>query len=628
VEDSVSEPRLSILLATVDPSLAWLVQQAIDRLSGVDIVLLQADSLDSAERRTKEGGIHAVVLEHALLDGDPVAALIRLRAAAADLPLLIAGGDEEPLLEGWLRNDCRADQLTADELGPRSMSRFLAAASRPRSTDTTVPESPTVSFDGIVQLDGETIAGANEIFARLVGCTAAELAGRTLDTFLAPDSRAAIDAMRMGEGGTSLEVTLQRADGSRFPAEVLAGTADHSPRTLAVRDLSTRRLWETSLHELRERYRSLLSQFPAATWEADLSGVARFIEERRREGVSDLPAWFEGHPEAVTLCAAEACWLAANEEAVSFLGAASVHELVSSPGTFGALGDGPTFATAVSRLAGGETSFDIESTQRIGTGEMIPVRLRVGVAPGYHGSLARIFVSIVDRRPDLQREESVREAEARAAEAAAAAAEAASRTAGAESRAAELGEQLRRTEEELHRAQMRLHETRQEADRAAQQLEEVEQALEISAQRLEEAERHAERRLLDATSQVTRLTATYQALVRSVPIPVIVCSAEGTVDAWNAAAEKLFGWSAEAVIGTFNPTIQAGERERYLQALQLRIAAGETREIESLARVTSTGTALDLKLSCVPLVGPEGEALGEVSSVLAARPARPVSVTA
>jgi hypothetical protein len=31
---------------------------------------------------------------------------------------------------------------------------------------------------------------------------------------------------------------------------------------------------------------------------------------------------------------------------------------------------------------------------------------------------------------------------------------------------------------------------------------------------------------------------------------------------------------------------------------------------------------IDLKLSCVPLVGPAGEALGEVASVLAARPAR------
>jgi PAS domain S-box-containing protein len=258
---------------------------------------------------------------------------------------------------------------------------------------------------------------------------------------------------------------------------------------------------------------------------------------------------------------------------------------------------------------------------------------------GYNGSLARVFVAVEDLRPARRAEERVGEAEARVEEARAEAAEAASRAGGLEIRLGEAEEQLRRTEEELHALQLRQHEARQEAGRLQAQLEEVEQGLEESAQRIEEAQQRcaeearramlaaqdrefAEERLEGATKRLAELTAAYQALVRSIPIPVIACDAAGTVTAWNAAAERLFGWSAEDAVGTFNPTVTDEQRDGYRRELRARIESGATRDIEVAGRLTRTGTRLDLKLSCVPLVGPAGEALGEVASVLAARPAR------
>ncbi len=227
------------------------------------------------------------------------------------------------------------------------------------------------------------------------------------------------------------------------------------------------------------------------------------------------------------------------------------------------------------------------------------------------------------------------------AEARAEATEAAARTGGMEIRLGEAEEQLRRTEEELHAVQLRQHEARQETERLHAQLAEIEQAIEDSAHRTDEAERRcaeearratlaaqdrefAEERLENATARLSELTAAYQALVRSVPIPVIACDAAGTVTAWNAAAERLFGWTAADVIGTFNPTIADEQRDTYRRELRSRIESGATRELEVSGRVTRPGARVDLKLSCVPLLGPAGEVLGEVASVLAARPARAV----
>ncbi len=535
----MSNPRLPVLLAAVDPSLVWLVQQAIERLPAHDLPLTQVEGLETAIERASGDSYGLVIVEHALLDGEPTTALARLRAAAPGVPLVIAGGDEEPLIESWMQDDPQVEHLTIDELDPRAMERIVRGTAR-------------------------AAAGAG-----------------------------------------------------------------------------SRRLLETTLRDARQRYRSLLSHASTPLWESDLSGVARFVEARRREGVTDLRGWFDEHPEAVALCAEEIQPVAVNDAAQAFYGAASADELTRTMDPYAGFGDAANFVDAVAHLAAGDGAFELECVQRTTLGEPRPVRLRVTTPAGYNGSLARVFVAVEDLRPAQRAEERIRDAETRVAEARAEATEAAARTGGMEIRLGEAEEQLRRTEEELHAVQLRQHEARQEAERLRAQLAEIEQATEQSAQRTDEAERRcaeesrratlaaqdrefAEERLENVTARLSELTAAYQALVRSVPIPVIVCDATGTVTAWNAAAERLFGWTVEDTIGTFNPTVPDDQRDAYRRELRSRIESGATREIEVSGRVTRLGTRVDLKLSCVPLVGSAGEVLGEVASVLAARPARAV----
>jgi PAS domain S-box-containing protein len=531
----VSNPRLSVLLASVDPSLAFLVQKALGQLTSLDLPLMQTDGLEAAIERVSTGDLDLVIVEHGLLDGEPAAALARLRAAAPGVPLVIAGGDVEPLLDSWTQGDPLVEHLPAEELSARAVARLTRAAAR-----------------------------------------------------------------------TAAMVHAQR-------------------------------LYESALREARQRQRTLLAHSATPTWELDLSGLARFVETRQQEGVTDLGAWLEQNPEAVTICAGEIQTLAVNEAALAFYGSASADELERA--TWSSFGDRGTFTAALLHLTNGTDRFELETTLQTLAGEPRPVRLHVSAPAGYHGSWARIFVGIEDLRPARRADERLREAEARVAEARAEAAQARSRADGTEIRLGEMEEQLRRSEEELHALQLRQHETRQELERLRGQLAEIEQGLETSAERVAEAEQrcaeearramlaaqdreYAEERLEAASRRATELTVTYQALVRSIPIPVIACDATGTVTGWNAAAEKLFGWSAEDAIGNFDPTVSDEQRDDYRRELRARLEAGATREVEVVGRRTRAGKRIDLKLSCVPLVGPTGEALGEVASVLAARPAR------
>jgi PAS domain S-box-containing protein len=533
----VSNPRLPVLLATVDPSLAWLVQQALEQLPTLDLPLTRVDGLEPAIAGASGNGYGLVIVEHALLDGEPVAALARLRTAAPGVPLVIAGGDEEPLIESWVHEDPHVEHLTIDELDVRAMSRIVRGTAR------------------------------------------------------------------------------------------------------AAAAAASRRLYEATLRDARERYRSLLSHSAAPTWESDLSGVAHFLEARRREGLTDLRSWLQEHPEAVELCADEVQHVAVNDAALAFYGSTSADELAQAFGAWAGFGDRTTFAEAVARFAAGDVPFELETVQRTIAGEPRPVQLHVTAPAGYNGSLARVFVAVEDLRREQRANERVRDAEARVAEARAEAAEAASHAGGLEIRLGEAEERLWRAEEELHAVQLREHEARQEAERLRAQLAEVEQGLEESAQRIDETERRcaeesrratlaaqdrefAEERLEGVTTRLSELTAAYQALVRSIPIPVIAYDAAATVTAWNAAAERLFGWSAEDALGSFDPTVAVEQRDTHRRELRARIESGIAREIEVPGRLTRTGARVDLKLSCVPLVGLAGEALGEVSSVLAARPAR------
>lgn len=60
--------------------------------------------------------------------------------------------------------------------------------------------------------------------------------------------------------------------------------------------------------------------------------------------------------------------------------------------------------------------------------------------------------------------------------------------------------------------------------------------------------KHAEERL-QATNQ------TLQALVQASPLAITVLDRQGRVKLWNPAAERLFGWSREEVLGRFLPTV-------------------------------------------------------------------------
>jgi diguanylate cyclase (GGDEF)-like protein/PAS domain S-box-containing protein len=111
--------------------------------------------------------------------------------------------------------------------------------------------------------------------------------------------------------------------------------------------------------------------------------------------------------------------------------------------------------------------------------------------------------------------------------------------------------------------------------------------------------------------RVVRLTTErLSAIVESAPLPIVSFDRAGDVETWNAAAERVLGWSGESIIGRPFPSgagIVSGEAIAGLVADGVRLEG-----IEMLGE-SADGTLLDFSVWAAPLRDETDEVVGAVA---------------
>ncbi len=115
-------------------------------------------------------------------------------------------------------------------------------------------------------------------------------------------------------------------------------------------------------------------------------------------------------------------------------------------------------------------------------------------------------------------------------------------------------------------------------------------------------QKFAEEELLAANEKL-------RAVFDAAPVAVISLDPEGRVLSWNAAAERMLGWSEEEVIGVQLPTVSEDQREEFRQ-LQERVIKGELLVGVELRRQKRDGTPVELAVYAAPLYGTDGAVAG------------------
>jgi PAS domain S-box-containing protein len=90
------------------------------------------------------------------------------------------------------------------------------------------------------------------------------------------------------------------------------------------------------------------------------------------------------------------------------------------------------------------------------------------------------------------------------------------------------------------------------------------------------------------------------AIVDSSPLPILVFTPDGKITLWNPAAERVFGWRADEVLGRPLPFIPEDKREEH-RAMRARDLEGQRYIEREIVRQRKDGGRIELRVSTAPL---------------------------
>ena len=149
----------------------------------------------------------------------------------------------------------------------------------------------------------------------------------------------------------SLLLLLQREAGAK-------ARLSHAEQQL---QLSRRELEALSALEQSElRYRELFQKAPVGLWEEDFTEALKLVKQLQDEGVDDLLAYFEAHPDKLREVAARVRIIDVNTAALALHGATSRDELLGALKQIFNDNSYQLFGQEIAALAAGEESFRFE----------------------------------------------------------------------------------------------------------------------------------------------------------------------------------------------------------------------------------------------------------------------------
>jgi PAS domain S-box-containing protein len=118
--------------------------------------------------------------------------------------------------------------------------------------------------------------------------------------------------------------------------------------------------------------------------------------------------------------------------------------------------------------------------------------------------------------------------------------------------------------------------------------------------------------MVDVTGQMiaTEATARLAAIVDSSDDAIVGKLLDGTVTSWNRAAERLFGWRAEEMVGNSISRIVPPERRDDLASILSRLGRGEKIDHHETIRMRADGSRIDVSISVSPIYDQQGTIIG------------------
>ncbi len=118
-----------------------------------------------------------------------------------------------------------------------------------------------------------------------------------------------------------------------------------------------------------------------------------------------------------------------------------------------------------------------------------------------------------------------------------------------------------------------------------------------------------ERRVELRTAELKETTERLEAITEASPLGIWTCDLDGTVTFWNRAAERLYGWQRDEVIGKPLLTVPDEHRLQFLEETEKALPGERVVDLEA-KRITKSGKLVDVSFSIAQLPAATGGAAG------------------
>jgi PAS domain S-box-containing protein len=169
--------------------------------------------------------------------------------------------------------------------------------------------------------------------------------------------------------------------------------------------------FEEALSESEVRYRQIFESSPVSLWEEDFSEGKKYLDDLRASGVSDFPAYFRDHPEAVRHCAGLVRIIDVNKATLDLLGACDKGELQAGLSRIFIQESFDLFGEELAVLAEGGLQFEGVAVHTTLAGDRISAILHLVVAPGYEVTLGRVLISLLNITDQVKTQEALKKSE-------------------------------------------------------------------------------------------------------------------------------------------------------------------------------------------------------------------------
>lgn len=107
-------------------------------------------------------------------------------------------------------------------------------------------------------------------------------------------------------------------------------------------------------------------------------------------------------------------------------------------------------------------------------------------------------------------------------------------------------------------------------------------------------------------------TSRLKAVIEVAPLAITMVDDQDVIQVWNPAAERIFGWKAEEVIGRPNPIVPAGKGAEYAAWVSQVIGGKEFTNLETV-RQRKDGSLVEVSISTSPIYDSQGQVAGRMA---------------